>query len=282
MARYLRLADRLLPARVVGLYVVGSIALGAYREARSDVDLVVVLDRRLARHEVRRVRALQLASGARTSARALVRGRWEQPGTCNATFVVEDDLTLPVTRIRPTASHVGTQVRAGEGFDVNPVVWRTLADAGIAVRGPVPADLALDPEPAVLAAWNRRNLDTYWRTFAERLVAKGPSWANPHTAGWLTAWGVLGPPRLHHTILTGAVISKEAAGEWARTTYDERWHPVIDEALAWWRSEPSPDPDRYRDRARRWREIGGFGLEVVRAGTAAVGPSEGRPHRTGG
>ena len=30
-----------------------------------------------------------------------------------------------------------------------------------------------------------------------------------------TAWGVLGAPRLHCTIATGEVISKEAAGEYA-------------------------------------------------------------------
>ena len=37
VARYVRLADRLLPGRVVGVYVIGSIALGAYRRRRSDI-----------------------------------------------------------------------------------------------------------------------------------------------------------------------------------------------------------------------------------------------------
>ena len=41
--RYLRLADRLLPGMITGFYVTGSVALGAYRPGRSDIDFVAVL-----------------------------------------------------------------------------------------------------------------------------------------------------------------------------------------------------------------------------------------------
>ena len=41
---YLRQLDRLLPGAVVGLYLVGSVALGGYRRRRSDLDFVGVLD----------------------------------------------------------------------------------------------------------------------------------------------------------------------------------------------------------------------------------------------
>lgn len=41
--RCLRLADRLFPKRVVGFYLVGSVALGGYRPHQSDIDFVAVL-----------------------------------------------------------------------------------------------------------------------------------------------------------------------------------------------------------------------------------------------
>ena len=43
---------------------------------------------------------------------------------------------------------------------------------------------------------------------------------------------VLGIARLHHTIATGEVISKTAAGGHALAVTDERWHPVIRAAMA--------------------------------------------------
>lgn len=255
--RYLRLADGLLPVRIVGCYVVGSVALGAYRRRRSDIDLVVVVDRRFAGAELRRLRALQLASGARTAPPALLRGDLTLPGTVNATYVVEDDLTTPVSAIVPVANHVGHELHAGRGFDINPVQWKTLADRGVAIRGPAPATLGLDPEPETLEGWNRTNLLAYWKPLAERIAGGRVPLTYRYRPRWLTSWCVLGAPRLHATITTGDVISKEAAGEYSLDAFDARWHLVIHEGLAYWREEPAVPLDD------RWAHTSGFVLAVI-------------------
>ena len=128
--------------------------------------------------------------------------------------------------------------------------WTTLARHGVAVRGPEPAALGLDPEPGRLRQWNLDNLAAYWVPWAQATRRRpGLRWrASP---GWSTAWGVLGAPRLHHTIATGDVISKEAAGEWAKATLDPRHHAIVDEGLAWWRGQPA-DP-AFADVATRAR-----------------------------
>lgn len=258
---HLRRLDRLLPGRVAGLYVVGSTALGAYRDGRSDVDFVAVLDRRLDGRELRRLRLAHVASGSVAGARAVARRRWTFPGTPNGSFVAADDLTRPVTGIVPVASHTGVEFSVGKAFDVNPVVWHTFATRGLPLRGPDPATLGLDPEPGVLADWNRANLDRYWRSWAEGLRQRSafPGGFPRRPGRWWTAWGVLGAPRLHHTILTGEVISKEAAGEWALAAYDPKWHPIVQEGLAYWRDEPPGDA--LPDPASRAAD---FVLEVVR------------------
>lgn len=260
---YLSLADRLLPGRIVGFYVVGSAALGAFRPERSDIDFVAVVDGPFESSEVARLRVLHALSGVRTGAVALARRRWAMPGTCNGSFVDRATLSQPVTTITPVASHVGHEFSVGRGFDVNPVVWVELAEHGIAVRGPEPSTLGLDPEPHRLARWNRDNLEAYWRPWAEQMVGpgRGPHARNPRR--WVTAWGVLGPPRLHHTIATGRVISKEAAGEYALEVFGAEWHPIIGEALAYWRGEPA-DPE-FADAARRRRCTGAFALHVCEA-----------------
>ena len=240
---YLEVADRLLPGRVTGFYLVGSVALGAYRPGRSDIDFVAAVDGDgdLSPADLRRLRLVQVASGLRTAPPALVRGHVSLPGTCNGVFVRAADLPRPVTTIVPLASHVGARLRAGGGFDVNPVQWTTLARDGVAVRGPEPAALGLDPEPDRLRQWNLDNLAAYWVPWAEATRRRpGLRWrAMP---GWSTAWGVLGAPRLHHTVVTGDVISKEAAGEWAKATLDPRHHAIVDEGLAWWRGQPADPP----------------------------------------
>jgi hypothetical protein len=230
--------DQLLPGAVTGFYVVGSVALGAYRHGRSDVDFVAVVERDLASAELWRLRVQHGRSGLHTAAAAVRGGRSPLTGTCNGVFMRGDELAAPVSEIVPVASHTGIGFKIGAaGSDVSPVAWKVLAERGIAVRGPEPASLPLDPQPELLRSWNLGNLESYWRPWAAA-VERSPRvqfWLRPRL--W-TAWGVLGAPRLHHTIATGEVISKEAAGEYALDVFPQRWHPLIADALAYWRKEP--------------------------------------------
>jgi hypothetical protein len=237
---YLGLADRLLPGRVHGLYVVGSTALGAYLPGRSDIDLVVVLDG--PDPDLRAVRALHLRRALATAALAVRRGHSPISGTCNTVFVRRADVTLPVGRIVPVATANAEKVSAGTAATISPVDGKVLAESGIAVRGPRPDALGLDPQPDRLEAYNRENLESYWRPWAGRYRGIGRVALRLY-AGRATAWGVLGPPRLHCTIATGQVVSKAAAGEYALDTFDSRWHPLIRHALTWWRRErPAASP----------------------------------------
>ena len=242
-------------------YLVGSTALGAWRAGRSDIDFVAVVDRPLGPGELRRLRAVHVAASAGSAARALRRGQLMLPGTCNGVFVAAGDVARPVSEIVPVASHVGGRFAVGRGFDVNPVQWKVLAEAGIAVRGPAPATLGLRPEAERLRAWNLANLDDYWRPWGEQAVRRpaSPRWRPPRCA---VTWGALGVCRLHHTVATGEVVSKEAAGEYARRTFAPEWHPLVDEALAYWRG--GRPAGAFPDRRSRTRRTGEFVLEVVR------------------
>lgn len=75
-----------------------------------------------------------------------------------------------------------------------------------------------------------------------------------------TAWGVLGAPRLHRTIATGEIVSKEAAGEYALAVFPSRFHGLISEALAYWREQPDGLRVSADERRRRTNE---FVLSVI-------------------
>lgn len=269
VAAYAADLDRLLPGRVVGLYVVGSVALGAYRVDRSDIDLVGVLDGAVGPAEVRGLRRLHVRSAVRTGSLAVRQRRSPLTGTCNAVFVGQDVVDRPVGEIAPVAAHIGHTFTTGPvGSDISPVAWKVLAEQGIAVRGPEPAGLGLRPEPERLAAWNLENLEQYWRPWATR-SARSRAGTFRLRPRWSTAWGALGAPRLHCTISTGRVVSKEAAGEYALDVLAARHHPVVREALAWWRDEPDRPAMSVGERRRRTTELV---LDVVASARDLVPP----------
>lgn len=207
---YLAASDRLLPGAITDLAVTGSTALGAYRDGASDIDLVAVLgDKwRERRDLLLRLRLLHLAQGPRILGR-LVRGLGLS-ATCNVSFIWASELTLPVSQIRPVASHVGELFQPQRAFDVNPVVWQELVTGGIAVRGRDVAEWGLDPEPDRLKPWVRKNLQFYWTSLAD----KSEHGRLPFRASRVE-WCLLGPARMHATLSTGDIISKDAAGEYA-------------------------------------------------------------------
>ena len=261
--RYLGLADRLLPGMITGFYVTGSVALGAYRPGRSDIDFVAVLDGDAGRAQMRRLRLLHIMSTASTGWAATRSGRSVFSGTCNGVFIRSDDLGRPGSTIVPVASHCGVGFSVGPGSEVTPVDWKVLAEHGIAVRGPLPDSLDLLPEPELLQPWNRDNLETYWRPLAEQLLTARHARGMRFRPRWFTAWGVLGAPRLHYTIATGDVISKEAAGEYALEVFGRAWHPIVREGLGYWRGEPCNPV--FRDLPTRARATGEFILHTIRS-----------------
>lgn len=214
---HLRIADRLLPGRITGFYVVGSAALGEYVPGRSDLDFVATVRDDMGEREERRLRLLHLLAGAQSATAGVAARRSPVTGTRNGVFVRERDLARPVSEIPPVASHTGYRFAPGKAFDVNPVVWKVLCEHGIAVRGPEPSGLGLDRQPELLRTWNLESLATYWRAWGES-VSGGLSFSSrPRRFGRarMVAWGVLGAPRLHCTIATGQVIGKLSAARYA-------------------------------------------------------------------
>jgi hypothetical protein len=226
---------------------------------------VAVLGDRLDAAELSRLRRAHRRLYVADLASALLRVPWRWPLTCNGVFVRWADLRRSPLAAVPVASHTAGRFAAGRGFDVNPVTWRVLADHGIAVRGPAPDRLKIHHDDAELRQWCLRNLDGYWRRWANSVLHLTREVAR---ASFLhgVAWGVLGGPRLHRTVLEGDIISKEEAGEYALAAFGDRWRPLIEEALAYWRGELTAGP--FRLAGRRRQETARFVLEVVESATA--------------
>jgi hypothetical protein len=195
--RHLDLADEAAPELVSGLYLTGSVALADFCPAVSDVDFVAVVQRVPTDADFDALRDLN----ARLGTQRLYDGFYIQPtGPGRAPAIV-------------ARSHDGIFTRDGPGEQLSPLAWFELSRYGLAVRGPAATTFG-QPDDAVVRAWLLDNLASYWMT---RVAQLDPLIADRDgevpTYGQSVSWFVLGPPRLHATLMTGRIISKTAAAD---------------------------------------------------------------------
>jgi len=217
---YLEAIDAEAPALVEGLYLVGSLALGDFRPHRSDVDFVAVTPGRLD----------PAAYAALERAHARLRTRWSRP-FFDGIYITWDDLAANPAGAGPGPhTHEGRLHPAGRS-ERHPVTWRTLTQSGVCCRGPAVAEIDIWSYSAALAAWIDNNLDAYW----QRMLEPGSWLTRRGGVAGLTAyaceWCVLGVSRLHYTLATGKITSKDGAGVHAQTAFAAQWQPVIAESL---------------------------------------------------
>jgi hypothetical protein len=131
----------------------------------------------------------------------------------------------------PSCPHAHDGRFSADGAAADPVTWHTLGRYGAALRGPRPPDLDLWADTGALVAWTRNNLEDYWRP----LVTAGTRPARPGGLFALTpyavVWVVTGIGRMHYTITSGDICSKEAACRHLLAVLPEQRHRVVREAL---------------------------------------------------
>ncbi len=146
-------------------------------------------------------------------------------------YVTWDELARDPRQVTPGPyCHEGRFNASGQG-DCDPVTWHTVASRGVRCRGPEPGELAIWTDRAALVSWTLGNFDRYWRPLL-RCARRFPDpWSITAFASYGAVWVVLGVCRLHYTLATGKITSKEEAGCYGLRTFPEGWHRVLNEAL---------------------------------------------------
>jgi hypothetical protein len=222
---YLTELDRVLPAAAVaGVYLVGSTAFGDYRPGKSDLDILTLTRRHLSDDELDALDGMH---------RRLEKGT--QPHL-DAEYLPCDSLGRQFedgSQGSPGHAHVveGQFHRGGHGQEL--VVWATLDQRGITLRGPEAKSWNAAPDAGALRAWNLENLEAYWRAgFGQRarevLRERDPD--SELAASW-AVWTATGPGRLHRTIATGEIISKTAAADYTAELFPA-YAPILMQAKA--------------------------------------------------
>jgi hypothetical protein len=221
--RYLALADERLPGFVTGLYVVGSGALGAFQPGVSDVDTVILTSRTPSEGDLTALAAIHTEMG-----RPYFDGVYLDPALA---AIWPDD-----RRVAPFA--VNGELTIGRPCgELTPVVWLVLRKYGIAVRGAADPGVRVDQEN--LRRYLLGNLSEYWQGQAGQIAAAlangevTEEFVDPEIVSWV----VLGPARLHYTLVYGDIISKSAAGGYLAKLFPE-YADLADRAVRWRAGEP--------------------------------------------
>jgi hypothetical protein len=212
---YIALVHEALPDLLVGLYLHGSLALGAFDPRLSDIDFISITSRHCSAADIDSLRAIH-DTLRRRYPQMLLEGsylQWNDLGCF--------DDTIPP---RPYI-HDGTMQASGH-FDINAVTWWVLKYRGIAVVGPPADQLDYDVDWDDLIAKMHHNMKTYWAGFTR----------NPRRMAWLLAddgiqWVVLGVLRQFYTFRERSITSKTGAGLYGLQHTPQRWHRLIKEAL---------------------------------------------------
>jgi hypothetical protein len=217
---YLRAVDVELPGLIEGLYLIGSVALGDFRNQASDIDFVAVTADR----------PDPTTGTALERVHARLAKRWPRP-FLDGFYVTWDDLSDDPARAQSGPhSHEG-RFHPDRDSPADPITWHTLARYGVACRGPAPADIEIWNDSAAVAAWTLENLDSYWRKLLDHAGRVPSLWAAAMLTPYGAVWVVTGVSRMHYTLATGDICSKEDAANYALTAFDRRWHRVALEAL---------------------------------------------------
>lgn len=221
------LTDRLaglFAADFVGLYLHGSLALGGFQPARSDLDLIAVVRQRPEAAARRGFAAALLElSGAPQPVEisVLTAGdlrAWRHPFPYALHF-------SEAWRARCAADlAAGAEADWAGGLDPDLAAHLTVLNArGLGLAGPPIAALFPRVPPADFLAALRSDLE----------------WARPRLAEQ-PAYAVLNAARIQAYVRTGRILSKAEGGAWARAHADPRWRPALDAALAVYTGEPAP------------------------------------------
>ncbi len=226
-----------------GIYIFGSIALGAFEELESDIDIVALTQGEWITPELAQLKALHTQ---------LIRTH-QLAKRLEVLYIPLHDLGKRNREIAPyPIIQFGKFSPAGYG-DLNYVTWWTVKNKSIRLLGPERSTLPFEVAWQDVLETMRDNLDGYWASKAKR----------PYLFlldGWIVI-AVATLCRILTTIEEEEIITKSVALKCWRGRLPARWCPLIDEA--WRIRHHLCAPSLYRSRLKRMREVLAF-IEYVR------------------
>ena len=201
-----------------GIYLTGSLSYGDFNYARSDIDIVVIVESPLSHTELDAVRHLHMEVEAKFQA-------WAKRLEASYTPAPMLGQVRPPLEPRPYWGGDGVFHEAAQYGNEWIINNYLLYRYGIVLYGPEFRELTAPIDMEEVQKACLRDLFQEWEP-----KAADPEWfQNSHFASYF----VLNLCRILFTVMGGEAGSKTVAAEWVRSHYGEPWTGLIHEAEEW-------------------------------------------------
>ncbi|WP_079999572.1 aminoglycoside adenylyltransferase domain-containing protein [Bacillus mycoides] len=203
------LQDIFFNEQLVGVYVYGSIALGAFHLDTSDVDFVTVT-----RETVSEIEKSQISDLHKRLSKSKLGERM-------------DGMYIPLTDLGKSNKEIAQYVYCADGkvnvghWDVNDVTWWTLKNRGITVTGEEANKLPFEVPWSKVVETMKYNVEQYWREKA----------SNPYLfliEEWVES-AVVTLGRILYTLEHETIVSKDEGLQYMMRSSNDNWKPLLQE-----------------------------------------------------
>ncbi|KFN02005.1 DUF4111 domain-containing protein [Bacillus clarus] len=195
--------------KLVGVYVYGSIALGAFHIETSDIDFVAVINDYVNEAEKQQLVELHKKLSDSTLGKRM------------------DGMYIPLADLGKYNDEINEYVYCAEGkadighWDINGVTWWTLKNQGITVTGKEAEDLPFQIKWDDVVNTMKYNVEHYWSEKAKR----------PYLF-FIEEWvesAVVTMGRILYTLDHKTIVSKDRGLQYMLELYPQKWEPLLKE-----------------------------------------------------
>lgn len=204
---------KILGDNFVGLYLVGSFALGD-ADGHSDCDFIVAINHQLTDAQEEAIRKLHDEIPTRP-------GHWTHDLEGSYALLSDLDTNNSIGRNWLFIDHGHREMEWSSHCNSEMHRW-TLYETGITIAGPDPKTITASVDPEIMRKRMRLELQNYLPTLYE--------WTNFDIA-WTQRYAVTTICRILYSIKTGKVTSKRNALLWGKENLESKWSNLIQHAL---------------------------------------------------
>lgn len=195
--------------KIVGVYIYGSIALGAFHIETSDVDFVTVISDSVNKAEKQQIIELHKKLRKSTLGKRM------------------DGMYIPLADLGKYNHEINEYVYCADGkadighWDINAVTWWTLKNQGITVIGKEAEDLPFQIKWDDVVNTMKYNVEHYWLEKAKR----------PYLF-FIEEWvesAVVTMGRILYTLDHKTIVSKDRGLQYMLELYSHKWEPLLRE-----------------------------------------------------
>ncbi|MBB4826332.1 hypothetical protein HNO89_003591 [Sporosarcina luteola] len=218
---YVSLCQQHLPETLEGLYVHGSVALGAYQEGSSDIDFMAMVNRSLGDAEMQAITLIHQEV------------KQKQKIELDGSYLLAKEAGRNWNDVSECIYVNGGKAKRSK-HEMNPVTWWMMKNKGIRVIGPDISSFHIEVQNSDLTSIVLRNMNIYWagRINTLRKYKRIAVFLPNQLIRQEMLWSVPGVLRAFYTLQEQAVTSKAEVCTYALDHVPERWHPLIHEVIS--------------------------------------------------